>query len=117
MNISIVRIADRGVANQERLHLQALSGADLCFYAVIDTSYSGSGVTAGWKNVYWFRSHRVKAGDNIVLYTGGGVDVSHANANGGTDHFFYWGQPKTLWNNPLACAVVFEVTQWITSPR
>jgi hypothetical protein len=57
----------------------------------------------------------VKAGDNIVLYTGSGTPIKRPRPDGGTDHFVYWNMPGTIWNNIDDCAVLVEITTWQTS--
>jgi hypothetical protein len=115
MKIRISHIADRGVANRECLHLEAISDTNLNYYAVFSTMLSeGGGVIAIPKRVYWFTDHRVKPGDTVVLYTGPGVNSSRNQADGTTMHVFYWGNKETIWNSARDCAVVIEINDWST---
>ena len=117
MKLSIVQVADRGVPNVERLHMRALLDIDLCFFIILDVNVivPKTRVSSKPKNAYWFSTHPVKAGDNVVLYTGTGVDMVRPNGSGGTDHFFYWGCPQTLWALPTGAAVVCEISEWTTA--
>lgn len=115
MNLRIVTVADRGVANRERLHLSVLAGANLSFYAVFESVRQGNGITIGARRGYWFPAFVLKPGDNVVLYTGLGADITRPRKDGGTDYFFYWGMPETLWADPLSCAVLLEIANWETS--
>ena len=123
MKLKLITIADRGVvrdtANRERLHLSVLADTNLVYYAVFDTKYAPAGLQVFQipKHTYWFSSHAVKAGDNVVLYTGPGVPIVQKRPDGGTNHFFYWGMERTLWNQPGDCAVVVELNAWEASPR
>jgi hypothetical protein len=117
MKVSIVRIVDRGVPNQERLHLSVLVYTDLSFFMVVDTVATGvNSISSTPKHSYWFAPAKVKPGDNVVLYTGPGTDSQTRRADGGTDYFFFWNLPNTIWHTPAARAVLFEVLSWETSP-
>jgi hypothetical protein len=117
MKVQIVRIADRGIANKERLHLKVLVDTDLSFFVVFSTIYNNpSAISNTPQNVYWFPSTAVKAGDQVVLYSGFGQNKAEPASNGSMNHFFYWGQKNTQWNKYGECAVLFEVNSWQTSP-
>lgn len=116
MNIEIVQIVDRGTPNNERVHLRVLAPTDLQYYLVADTTYTASNAISNKvRNTFWFPPHPVRAGDNVVLITGVGTPQQRPNAYGGTDHFFYWNLQRTVWNNTVDCAVLFEITTWNTS--
>jgi hypothetical protein len=124
MKIDIVQIADRGVPNQERLHLRVNADTDLSFYAVIATSLSAGtlltppSIYAGAKPCFWFNRQSVKAGDGVILYTGSGKPNSTPTGLlFGTNYFFYWGLPATLWGDPQTRAVLFEIQEWATGPQ
>jgi hypothetical protein len=116
MRVSIMQIADRGVAEQERLHLDVSAETNLSYYVVVDTVRSGSGIAPTPKHVYWFADKTVHAGDSIILYTRAGTNTSVARADGKVNHFFYWGLPQAVWTRPTSCAVLLEVSEWMTSP-
>jgi hypothetical protein len=118
MKIKVLRIADKGVPDLERLHLSVLADANLVNYAVFDTVKltNGTAIQSIPKHTYWFLSYPVKAGDDVVLYTRPGVQSKAVRGGGGTTHFFFWGMTHTLWDAPDACAVVLEVVDWATSP-
>lgn len=116
MRLQIVAIGNRGSANQERVHLRVLADTNLSYYVVLDTTYvTPTAISNLLRHAYWFPSHQVKAGDNVVLYTGVGVNMSLTNPLGGTNHFFYWGLRETVWNNTGDCAVLMELSTWETS--
>ena len=128
MRLQIVRIADRGVANQERLHLRALADTNLQYFVVLHTVYQSSagGLVFPWTpsmlvnrfplHTYWFGSRDVKAGDHILLYTGPGSESQEPTPDGHMNHFFRWGLPQTIWADANSCAVVMEIGQWETTP-
>ena len=117
MKLKIVRIADRGVPNKERLHLQVLADTDLKYFAIFDTVWlSPQGISNLPNNTYWFSPQRVTALDDVVLVTGRGQPSQAPNGRGGMTYFYYWKRPTTLWNAPEACAVLVELTGWETTP-
>lgn len=117
MRIKIVKILDRAVANKERLWLKVLQDTDMQYYIVFDTTYtSQKAISNLQRHAYWFDSKQVRSGDTVVLYTRKGVPSSSQNSDGTKNHFFYWGLDSTIWNNTGDCAVLFEITNWTTSP-
>jgi hypothetical protein len=121
MRLKIVQIADRGVAHQERLHISVLAPANVSFYVVLATEFaSGDKVNTIPKHTYWFGGHGrsfLKPGDNVILYTGLGVNNNVSRPDGGTDYFVYWGLPQTIWGNKQSCAVLLELENWETWPQ
>jgi len=118
MKLEIVRITDRGVANQERLHLTVLADATLSYYVVLKSTLLGpESVKNSNLLSFWFPATPVKAGDQVILYTKNGTNSSEKSPSGYTNHFFYWGVPNTLWNSPDDCAVLIEANEWRTSKR
>jgi hypothetical protein len=117
MRIKILSIADRGDSAKERLHLSILVDSNLVNYAVFDTMklQDGKAVLQTPKHTYWFESHLVKAGDQVVLCTRPGVASQRLVPGGGTIHFFFWGLQNSLWALPDSCAVVVEINDWVTS--
>ena len=118
MKLQIVRIAERGLPNKERLHLSVLQETNLSYYVVLLSRYINQNAVAnGNLAAFWFPNQHVKPGDQIVLCSGSGTYTARSGPDGSTVHFFYWGQSKTVWNNPSDCAVVIEAGDWITSPQ
>ena len=115
MKLQIVRVADRGVPSQERLHLSVVVDTTLSFYVVLKSTIVGvESVASGNLLAYWFPTIQVKAGDTVVVYTGGGTNTNSRDTVGHTTHFLYWGLNHTIWNNPADCAVIVEGTEWST---
>jgi ABC-type nitrate/sulfonate/bicarbonate transport system permease component len=117
MRLQFITIANKGIPNQERIHLRVVSDANLSYYVVILSILAPGNlqsVYAGMRVAFWFPTHIVRTGDNVVLYTGQGTQTSNARSDGGTDHFFYWGLNSTMFNTPSACAVVMESSGWQT---
>lgn len=118
MKIEIVRLLDKGSANNERLWLKVLSSTNLHYFIVFDTTYTSENTISNLqRNAYWFKSKEVRSGDSVVLYTRKGTRSETMNADGSTTHFLFWGLDRTIWNNEGDCAVLFEVATWQTSAR
>src|SRR5205823_11802662 len=97
MNLKFSSIADRGIPTSERLVLKVVAKTDVGEYAVFRTGFSGSSVTIGVKNTFWFPDKPVAAGDLVVLYSKNGTESEKELEKGGKAHFFYWGAVGSLW--------------------
>jgi hypothetical protein len=118
MRFQIVSITERGVPNRERLHLRALVDADVGYLVIFLTRYTKvDSVFAGTGAAFWFPAKQVKAGDSIILYSGSGTVSETKDPDGSTNHFFYWGMPNTIWQDPASTVVVFETQMWQTASR
>jgi len=118
MNIKLVGIFDRGNLDKERIHFIALSDLSLSYYAVFSTFYTGQNqIQALDKNCYWFPPKNIRANENIVLYTKAGQTLEQKKENGDVHHFYYRGLRVPVFQNPNACAVIFELKTWITEPK
>lgn len=118
MRLSIAGILDRGVSNKERVALTVAVESNLAYYAVILSSYlpGRQQIHSERLSVYWFSPAIVKPGDFVILYTGPGRNAPESRPDGGTNHFYHWGLPNTVFNNSESCAILLEISTWITSP-
>jgi hypothetical protein len=116
MKLEIVRIAEAGVAFKERIHISVLVAANLGFYSVLNTVLQSNGLLANViRHGYFFGPIQVKPGDNIVLYTGPGKYTSTVRTDGGTDYFFYWSLPQTIFGVSESRATLVEMAGWNTN--
>jgi hypothetical protein len=116
MKVKILNILDRGIGNKERIRLLVLADVNLTYFAVFDTEQTAPGrIVATPKHVHWFTNTPVKAGDTVVLYTGPGTSAVTKQPSGSTEYVFHWGQTNTLWNKPNDCAILLEISSWVTS--
>ena len=116
MKLSITRIADRGIADSERLHLKVISDANLTYYAVLNTRYlTPTSLASGAVQAYWFSGTPVKAGDTVILYTRNGTPSQQKAGDGTTNYFRFWGSTHPLWSQTGNCAVLVELNSWQTS--
>ena len=116
MKTRILQIFDRGVPYKERLAFSVINDCKLDEFIVFNTKYENpSAINARPLNTFWFTSKLVKAGDEVVLYTGSGISAETDKPDGTKIHTFYWGLQNTLWNTTGDCAVLFEINNWQTT--
>jgi hypothetical protein len=117
MKISWIGIFDRGVLANERIHFRALYDLDIVNYAVYDTTrIDKTSVFSSQKSCWWFSSKKIKAGENVVLYTRAGIATTETRQDGAIYHFLFRGLIQPLYVKPEACAVMFEINFWDTNP-
>jgi len=115
MRVNFNGIIDRGLPGKERIFFSAVSPSDLSFYVALATlANDASTVMAGNHLAYWFPHRSLRAGDNVILYTGAGADSSNVRQDGGTNHFFYWGLAGVLASDARTRIVLFELDNWQT---
>lgn len=115
MKLKIHSLQNKGNQNEERIWFDVVEDCDLKYYIVSDTTYtSANAISNKLRHIYWFSSKPVKAGDYVVLYTKKGQPTELSNDKGTTTHVFYWGLERAVWNDTGDCAVLFEVTTWMT---
>lgn len=115
MNVQIREIIDAGILEDERLVLKILKDCDIGKYLTFDSTYTQDGKISNLvRHPYWFPDKELKAGDLVVLYTKSGLQSQTSNRDGSTSHFFYRGLERTIWNQEGDCAVLLEVSTWIT---
>lgn len=115
MRIKLLRLADRGVPNKERVELSVDLPATLSYYVALKTSSAGQDlVSSGNVIAYWFPTIDVKPGDHVFLYTGPGPNTVDQDDTGRSIHHLHWGQPQTIFNSATDCAVVVEAAEWMT---
>ena len=113
MRLKIVRIADPGVPNFERIHLAVLGDVNLVYYMLsVGHKFPNGNLLSGTRAAFWFPNSFVKAGDNVILYTGSGNPSNTVRPDALTDHFVFWGMPNTIFNVPGSCAVLVEISAW-----
>ena len=117
MKLRIVTIAERGVPNNERLHLKVTEATNLSSHIVLSSVFASLVTVAnGSKPSFWFPPQAVKPNDDIVLYTRAGVpEPPRLQPSGNMTYFYFWGLDNTLWDNPSSCALAFEVAGWSAS--
>ncbi len=126
MKVAWVGIYDRGNIQLERVHFRALFDIDLQFYAILDTQYQSplpfiqaapfNQIGVGNRNCFWFAPFKVKAGQNVVLYTRAGAQNTETRTDGSVFHFFFRGLALPIYQPLEKCAVIFEINNWITTP-
>ena|SRR5438477_12079168 len=112
MNLSWVTIYDKGQP-EERLHFRAVTNIDLSYYAVFDSFYvSDVGVSAYQHSCYWFGPKKIKAGENVVLYTRAGAASTETRPDGSVYHFLFRELNQPLYTTPTSAPILFELNTW-----
>lgn len=115
MKIQLIGLYDRGDLQKERLHFLANVDLDLSYYVIYDTRYSdAASISTGNRLCYWFAPKAVKASENIVVYTREGL-ASTETQSGQTYHFFFRGLSEPQYRTQELCAVIFELSSWVTT--
>jgi len=113
MNLSFLRIRDKGDLANERLVFRASANTDIGEYVLIkafytdDTPYSGEPEFS-----FWFMDKPIKKNDLVVIYSKVGSHSSKLLENERTSHFFYLDQEHTLWDEDNYRPVLLEVARW-----
>ncbi len=112
MNIEIKSIADKGDLKKERLVLRVKQDANVGYFLMLRTGFSGGQMTTGVTHTFWFPDKDVKAGDLVVLYSKAGTANEKVLDRGAKAHFFYWGQSSALWGTDDRGAVLVHAPDW-----
>lgn len=116
MKATWIGIYDRGVLKDERVHYRASVDLDLSDYAVYESSVAGpNAINSGHSTCFWFGPRRIKAGENVVLYTRAGNPGTETRKDGTVYHFFFRGLTSALYANPDSRSVLFELNTWSTA--
>jgi len=118
MKLKILRVEDHGTLQSERVFLSVEEDANLMYYLIRDTTYtSDDKISNKWDHIYKFLGKSVKAGDEVVLYTATAPKESEKiNNNKNTCYYFSWGLKECVWNNDGDVAVLYEISNWQSSP-
>lgn len=113
MNLVIRRVADVGNLSKERLVLYAESDVDVGSFILCRSTALGEGeVSSKLRNTFWLPDLAVSAGDLVIVYTKSGKNSTRTNSDGSRSHFLYRGLTSPLWDEDMACAVLFEMDDW-----
>lgn len=112
MRLDIVRVADEGKLDNERLLLEANGKTDVGNYLLLPTGVQGDRLTTPARNPYWFPDKQVEVGDLVVVYTKVGADTDRLLDDGQTVHFFYWGLDDPVWGGRDLAPVLFHAQEW-----
>jgi hypothetical protein len=115
MRVRLVNIADRGIPQQERLHLSVFAPSNLVNYAVFASRMISPNLVKTTPDLaYWFADMPVYPGDQVILYTGTGQNKVERRPDGRWNRFVYWGLGNVIWGDPQSCAVLLEINYWET---
>ena len=100
MNLQIIKVADSGNLDNERVIIKVINDCLISWYLIFDNTYNGDGSISNlWRHLYIFPSKEVKAGDFIWLYTKKGINSQRGNDSNTTTYILHWGLEETIWNH------------------
>jgi len=114
MRLQISSVADKGVADKERIILKVLVDSDIGDFVLLQAGHNENGVTIAVFHTLWFPYKKVSNGDLVVVYTKSGTNSENTIAGGRTAHFFYWGIPTPIWNTKNRAPVLLYAPEWET---
>lgn len=112
MRLDIVRVADKGNLDKERLLLKAISTTEVGNYLLLPAGVQGDRLTTPARNPYWFPDKQIEGGDLVVVYTKEGGDNDSLMEDGRKVHFFYWGLDDPVWGGRDLAPVLFHAREW-----
>ncbi len=111
LSISVIGVADAGVANQERLVLRPMEPLNLARLGVLVAYQSLDGTAfPSNDNLFWFGDLQINPPAWILLYTKSGAYSVSAHDDGTPVHSFFWNRGLTVFNAPYLVPVVFEMS-------
>ena len=70
MQLKILKVADAGDLQNERVIIKVLEDCQISWYLIFDNTYNADGTLSNlWRHLYIFPQREVKAGDFKWLYT------------------------------------------------
>jgi hypothetical protein len=112
MNLKLRNVADKGDPKKERLIIRVLNDTDLGEYILLRTGLTDGDVNIGVESTFWFPDKAIQAGDLVVVYSRAGNTQERKADSGRTVHFFYWDQPKAIWQNRDTGVVLAHAPVW-----
>jgi hypothetical protein len=114
MKLKLLRFAETGNLDKERVVLAATDDVDIGKYVVMRSKRGESGnPRSGSKSAYWFPDLIVKSGDLVVVYTKKGKSSKKTLENGKVVHFYYWHLSAAMWGESSNnTAVLLNVLEW-----
>lgn len=114
--LKLIRVADPGVPNRERILLEAEGPVDLVNYVILDAHAAGPDQFEDINNnVFWFPRQLVQAGDIVRLYSHVG-EPNITNAAYGKRparfHNLFWGKREPVWKGRSNSVVLLVVSSW-----
>jgi hypothetical protein len=101
MNLEILSINEHGNAKSEYIILKANVDLDFYDYAILDTTFNKKGGVSNTMRHYFRckKSHPVKKGEFISVWTRKGVNILGKTMQNNPIHRFYWGSDAAIWND------------------
>ena len=110
--LQIIGIYDRGVANQERIAIQAKQSLNLGQYGIMLGGKNISGQMIPYNdNLFWFGDGVVQQGDWLYIYTGPGkARVNDIPGQSEKIYTIHWGKGSTILALSDITPILFRVS-------
>ncbi|UST83310.1 hypothetical protein [Pseudomonas siliginis] len=116
MKLNILRIADAGDLEKERIVLRAATNVDIGEFLLLQARTVGEKITTDISETYWFPDKEISSGDLVILYTKKGRDKEKETKEG-KSHFFYWHKTKCVWSKEATTPIILNAPFWDTLPE
>lgn len=114
MKLKIDLVHAHGNVNEERVLLTATDDCNLTNYLIMDTTYSGTGISNVHRHVLWLPAAVVRRGERVAIYSKKGTYAKEIH-DGITWHKVFWNSGTPIWNNTGDAAVLMNVIDWKTT--
>jgi len=114
MKLRIDTVHAHGDVNEERVLMTVMEDCDLARYLVMDTTYIGTKISNEHRHVKWLPQITAKKGERVCLYSKKGTTAKQTHDEV-IWHKLYWNSGTAVWNNTGDAAVLFEVSEWVTT--
>lgn len=110
-------VESRGIANYERINLQATAPVNSANYLLGVGMAVGNAIYPQKDLLFWPGNAELITGDWLVVYTGSGQHRVEVNQQSPSNRIFtlYWGRPQTIFHLPSAVALFMEIGGYSTS--
>lgn len=99
MELKILKLADKGDLQNERVILKVVSDCNLGWYIVMDNTYNDDGTLSNlWRHSCILPSVVAKEGDFVWLYTKKGNYNKRGNDSNTSTFEVFWGLDCSIWN-------------------
>ena len=99
MSLKISTLNKDGDQNEEYIVLVATADVDINNYAIVDRTFTTTGLSNVHRHFFRFPSKNIKKDEYVILKTGKGEADKYENKNNQIIHRFYWGSDAPFWND------------------
>ncbi len=108
--LSVIGVYDRGVANSERIVLQANQAVNLGQFGIMLGYRTGDGLANPYNDhLFWFGDGVIQQGDWVFIYTGQGeARASDSPEQNQKIYTVHWGKETTIFAHSEVTPILFR---------